>query len=222
VTAPYYEDEFVTLYHGDCREVTEWLAADVLVIDPPFGIDYCSGAMRVEGSPRSIAGDQDTTVRDDALAAWGDRPALVFGSWKRDRPKATHARLIWDTKGALGMGDLSVPWKPSDQEIYVLGHGFTGQRTTNVLSFAPVQATGRLHPHQKPVALLEELIRKCPDGVIADPFCGSGSTLVAAKRLSRHAIGVELNEADCRKAAARLGSLEHSIRHEGSLFGASL
>lgn len=142
------------------------------------------------------------------MCFWGDKPALVFGSWKIPRPEGTHTRLVWDTKGALGMGDLSVPWKPSDQEIYVIGKGFTGPRTTNVLSFAPVQSmakNGRLHPHQKPIPLMQELIGKT-NGVLADPTAGSGSALVAAAELGRRAIGVELDEAYCEKIANRLAA----------------
>lgn len=207
---PYYQDDSVTLYHGDCLEITEWLAADVLVTDPPYGIDYQSGAQR-ESLAASIEGDKDTGVRDAALASWGpDRAALAFGSWRAPRPAATRARLIWDTKGALGMGDLSIPWKPSDQEIYVLGQGFSGRRDSNVLVCAPIQAmarNGRLHPHEKPVPLLERLLDKCPSGVVADPFAGSGSTLVAARNMGRKAIGVELEERYCELVAKRLDQM---------------
>lgn len=202
----YYQDEHVTLYHGDCREITAWLDTDVLLTDPPYGIDYQSGSRR-DTLAASILGDKDTTARDDVLAAWGERPALVFGTWRIPRPEGTRARLIWDTKGALGMGDLSIPWKPSDQEIYVLGSGFSGHRDTNVLTCAPVQSmarNGRLHPHEKPVPLLERLLAKCPPGVVADPFAGSGSTLRAAKNLGRKAIGVDLDERYCEVIAKRL------------------
>lgn len=204
----YYKDEYVTLYHGDCLAIEQWLDADVLLTDPPYGINYQSGKKRNKLAA-SIAGDKDTTARDTALSTWGKgRPALMFGTWKIPRPEGTHTRLIWDTKGALGMGDLRVPWKPSDQEIYVLGQGFTGRRDTNVLTCAPVQARathGRLHPHEKPVALLERLLAKCPsEWSVADPFAGSGSTLVAAKMQGRRAIGVELDEAYCEVIAKRL------------------
>lgn len=203
---PYYSDELVTLYHGDCREITEWLAADVLVTDPPYGINYQSGSRR-ENLAASIAGDADASLRDEALERWGAKPALVFGTWRIERPVGTHTRLIWDTKGALGMGNLSVPWKPSDQEIYVLGQGFTGRRDSNVLQCAPVQSmatNGRLHPHQKPVPLLAALIAKCPLGLIADPFAGVGSTGVAAKMLGNRAVLVELDERYCELATKRL------------------
>ena len=204
---PYYEADGVTLYHGDCLELTDaWIRSDVLVTDPPYGIRYNSGFRR-EKLARSILGDEDTAARDAVLNAWGDRPALVFGTWRIPRPAATRALLVWDTKGALGMGDLRIPWKPSHQEVYVLGHGFTGARSTDVLRYAPVQSiarNGRHHPHEKPLPLLRDLIAKCPPGTVADPFAGSGSILIAARNLGRRAIGVELEERYCEIIANRL------------------
>lgn len=175
-----------------------------------------SARCEVRGVARSIDGDADTAVRDEVLTLWGpDRPALVFGTWKRPRPAGTHTRLIWDTLGALGMGDLSVPWKPSDQEIYVIGYGFAGRRTSNVLSYPPVQSTarnGRIHPHEKPVDLLRDLVRKCPPGVIADPFAGSGSLAVAARLEGRRAVVVELREEYCELIARRLAEGDHAVK----------
>lgn len=202
----YWSGDGIELWHGDCREDTAWLGADVLVTDPPYGIGYNSGQRR-DVLAASIQGDDDTTLRDQALEQWAPRPALVFGTWRIPRPGGTRARLIWDTKGALGMGDLSIPWKPSDQEIYVIGAGFHGHRGSNVITCAPVQSMsrgGRDHPHQKPVPLLAALLEKCPPGTIADPFAGSGSVLVAAKLLGLPAIGVELEERYCEIAARRL------------------
>src|SRR5690606_1284282 len=129
-----------------------------------YGIAYKSGRRR-QNLADSIAGDEDTSLRDWIPEQCGDKPALIFGTWRIPRPTGTHTRLIWDTKGALGMGNLAVPWKPSDQEIYVLGHGFTGHRGSNVLSHAPVQSlghNGREHPHEKPIGLMQDLIAKCP------------------------------------------------------------
>jgi DNA modification methylase len=207
----YFEQNGITIYNGDCREILAdgmqgGMPDAVLVTDPPYGINYSSGARR-ETLPNAIEGDEDTSLRDYVLELWADRPALVFGSWKMPRPAGTHTRLIWDTKGANGMGDLRVPWKPSDQEIYVLGQGFHGPRTNNVLAVAPVQSTarnGRVHPHEKPVALMRLLLQKCPGGVVIDPFCGSGSTLVAAAQLGRQAIGIEVDSDYCAIAAKRV------------------
>lgn len=202
----YYQDDCVTLYHGDClTEHREWLAADVLVSDVPYGVDYNSGARR-DTLAKSIAGDKDTAARDDALSAFAGKPALIFGTWRIPRPPGTRQVLIWDTKGALGMGAMDLPWKPAHQEVYVIGTGFSGKRTTDVLTYAPVQSmsrNGREHPHQKPIPLMRDLIAKCPLGTIADPFAGSGSTLVAAKALGRKAIGVELEERYCETIAKR-------------------
>jgi hypothetical protein len=203
---PYYADDLVTIYHGDSRivmaEVHE--SAHVMLTDPPFGTEYHSNRPRNPGNERSIAGDRGTFLRDMALSWWDDRPALVFGSRKAPPPYGVRQVLIWDQGDALGMGDLSIPWKPSWQEVYVIGGPWQGRRDCgSVVKSAPVGPTGRLHPNEKPVDLLVSLLGKCIDGTVLDPFMGSGSTLEAAKRVGRKAIGIEVDETYCEKAALR-------------------
>jgi site-specific DNA-methyltransferase (adenine-specific) len=194
----YYQDEQVTVYHGDCLEITEWLDADVMITDPPYGVAFSSG-WNNEFREVRIRGDHNLEARDLCLEKWGNRAALVFGTWKRERPKGTKAVLIWD-KGTVGMGDLSIPWFPCTEEIYVLGGGWVGSRTSAVLRKVSRNVN---HPTEKPIDLLGALMSKCPPGTIADPFMGSGSTLVAAKALGRRAIGIEIEEQYCEIAAER-------------------
>jgi DNA modification methylase len=206
MTTPYYSDEFVTLYHGDCRQVTEWLAADVLVTDPPYGMGYISNRVK-DRERKPIQGDETTDLRDDALAAWGDRPAIVFGTWRQPRPTAMRHLLVWDKGNDLGTGDLTLPWGHTHEEVYIFGRGFVGGRVPSVLRVSKLhhQSVSRPdHPTPKPVNLIEQLIAKCPYGVISDPFAGSGSTLIAARNQRRKAIGVEIEERYCEIAANRL------------------
>jgi len=208
MVTPYYQDDHVTLYHGDClTEHREWLKADVLVTDPPYGLGYTSGA--VKGRSRSLTAvlnDKTTVARDTALELWGERPSITFGRWNVDRPSRVRARLIWDKGNTVGMGDLSMPWGQSEEEIYIAGEGFKGKREGNVIR-AQMLMSGNLdrpdHPTPKPVGLMERLIEKCPPGVIADPFAGSGATLIAAKNLGRRAVGVEIEEKYCELIAKR-------------------
>lgn len=213
MSAPYYQDDSVTLYHGDCLEIAAWLEADVLVCDPPYGMAYESNFNRDSRNAkvgRPISSDQSTDVRDAALNNWGERPALVFGRWSCPRPTAVKARLVWDKGNTVGMGDLSIPWGPTDEEIYVLGTGFIGKRESNVLRQQMLMSGDARrpdHPTPKPVPLMERLIEKCPPGVVADPFAGSGSTLLAARNLGRKAIGIELEERYCELVARRLDQM---------------
>lgn len=122
-----------------------------------------------------------------------------------ERPANVRARLIWSKGNDPGMGDLNFPWGNSDEEIYVFGKGFVGKRGPNVLVHnKPPVSNREAHPTPKPIALMERLIEKCPPGVIADPFAGSGATLLAAKNLGRKAVGVELEERYCEIIAKRL------------------
>lgn len=217
--APYYEGDLVTLYHGDCREITAWLDADVLVTDPPYGMGYVSNARVRRTRMDAIAGDDSTAARDLVLDAWGSRPALTFGTWKIQKPAGVKVTLTWDKGPSVGSGDITMPWGLSTEEIYVTGNwppiaaggrareGGTPARSVSVLRVANynTQAPDRPnHPTPKPVSLMELLLVKCPPGVVSDPFAGSGSTLLAAKNLGRRAIGVELDERYCEIAAKRL------------------
>lgn len=223
VSTPYYEDDLVQLYHGDCREVTAWLEADVLVTDPPYGMGYEShAAKKYAQRARSgsititVTGDKTTELRDGMLERWGDdRPALVFGTWRVYKPLGVLTTLVWDKGDSPGMGQLDVPWGNSHEEVYVLGavggesgwrRGASGRMASviRVNGLASRHPDRNGHPTPKPVGLLERLILECPPGVIADPFAGSGTTLLAAKNLGRRAIGVELEERYCEIAAKRL------------------
>lgn len=210
MTQPYYQDDRVTLYHGDCLEITDWLTADAMVSDVPYGMAFRSGMNGAFGESE-IVGDEDTTARDAALSLWGSKPALIFGKWSVPRPTGVRLVLTWEKGNHVGMGDLSLPWKPNTEEIYVLGDGFIGHRGSAVIHCNAIAGTvgradqgTRYHPTQKPTALMEHLISKCPPGVITDPFAGSGTTLAAAKAQGRKAIGVEIEERYCEIAAKRL------------------
>jgi DNA modification methylase len=184
-----------TLYLGDCLTVLPTLSTvDVVVTDPPYGIEYESNQ---ENALPGIAGDADLSLRNAVVEWLSGKPALLFGTWRKERPTGTRAVLIWAKGDHVGMGDLSLPWRPNWEEIYVLGDGFSGHRGSSVLRVnAPVSwnsvGFGRAHPHEKPVPLMKELISKCPGSVVCDPFMGSGTTGVATVQLGRKFIGVEI------------------------------
>lgn len=214
MTTPYYSDESVTLWHGDCLEITEWLQADVLVTDPPYGRAWRQGALKESGSDghSGIANDDSTDARDDVLERWGDRLAIVFGDLMLQPPTGCKQVLIYrkppnaGTRGAMG------GYRRDAEAIYLVGPWPTGLggRTSVIATTAPTQgnpssAQGRFeHPHAKPGDVMETLIEQAPYGVVADPFAGSGSTLVAARNLGRRAIGVEIEERYCEVIAKRL------------------
>ena len=216
---PYYADDQVVLYLGDCREITEWLAADVLVTDPPYGIGWKrhGGGRKANGRGvarhEGIANDADTSMREAVIEAWGDHPGLVFGSFDAVRPADVRHTLVWrkwDNAGVLGS---TTGWRRDLEPIFLVGQWpprpalFSSLITCSGTSGGSSSPAGRYrHPHAKPLDVMESLIRACPPGVIADPFAGSGSTLVAARNLGRCAIGVELDERHCETAARRLAA----------------
>lgn len=214
---PYYSDDGIELWHGDCREIDAWLEADVLVTDPPYGRAWRQGTLRRsigsgDNSHGGIAGDADTSIRDEALAEWGDeKPAVMFGDLMLAPPVGTKQVLVYRKPPDAGNRGATAGRRRDVEAVYLVGpwpSGLGGK--TSLLSTSartvgnPVGLAARYgHPHAKPVDVMQELIAM-HSGHIADPFAGSGSTLMAAKLLGRKAIGVELDERYCEIAARRL------------------
>lgn len=211
---PYYADDLVTIYHGDCR--ADWtrrefaaLGYDVIVTDPPYGIAWTKGLNRAAGSRAhdGIVNDEDTTARDGILGIRPDVPGIVFGSFYAPFPENVRQVLVWHKPGDAGLVGSVTGYRRDAEPIFLTGTWplRTVERSSVIHVTAGIAATAAEtgHPHTKPLALMVRLIEAAPAGTILDPFMGSGSTLVAAKSLGRKAIGIEVDEAYCEIAARR-------------------
>lgn len=211
---PYYDEGGIQIYHGDCREVLPSVEADVLVTDPPYGIAWQQYGGGVNGKTRGsrrhsgIAGDGDTSLRDEILVGWAG-PAVVFGSFRAPFPAGVRQTLIFRKSPDAGLMGSTTGFRTDADPIFLLGPWpkRDAHRSCVIESRIGLQRLqqGASHPHAKPADVLAVLIEASPPGTILDPFMGSGTTLRVAKDLGRKAIGIELEERYCEIAANRLG-----------------
>ena len=211
MTTPYYTDDLVTLYHGDCLEVPQWLAADVLVTDPPYGIAWKTNGtkranvMRATIKPHAgIRNDLDTTYRDEALALFGNKPGAVFGSWRAPFPERSQT-LVWRKPVDAGVVGSVTGFRNDTELIFLTGTWpkRNSQWSSVITTDLGMHSYLNGHPHAKPIPLMQQLI-EATVGTVGDPFSGGGATLVAAASLGRRAIGVEIKESYCELIAKRL------------------
>lgn len=220
---PYYEDGSVTIYHGDCLELMPLIEADVLVTDPPYGVRWTGTShhgrinprtgKRVMGKTRAIG----ESVRNDnvpfdpgALLDLG-LPTVMFGANHfSSRLPDSPSWIVWDKRvdGKFGpnQADCEMAWTNlgGPARMFRLVWNITSRKTDlGSEGKRGSLADSILHPTQKPVRLMRWVLARCPDGVVCDPFLGSGTTLRAAKDLGRKAIGIELEERYCQIAAER-------------------
>ena len=200
---PYYEEAGITIYHGDSFQVLPTFdpLPGIIVTDVPYGVGKDYGLR----SKDDIAGFQ----RAIRLIADSLAPACstfaVCRIW--DVPVRPQWTGVWaKTYGASAL--LAYPVYPHWEPIgfwNIKGNyrGNCGHRS-DVFVFPPERAQDSDHPAPKPLSLMAELIEFMGGSVAFDPFMGSGTTLVAAKRLGLTAIGIEIEERYCEIAVRRL------------------
>ena len=215
MTKPYYQDDHVTLYHGDALEVLPSLGdlgSSLFVTDPPFGISDAP----IQHGPERTNIWHPVSDWDHDLPAFDQLfpPAAtvaMFGHWRKRvevealMPTPLRTEIIWAKDTHVGP---PCPVARRDERIWVFSpDGITPTRFETSVWDSPIIPTWahRRHKNEKPVSLMIRLVSWLTDSAtIVDPFAGSGTTLRAAKDLGLRAIGIEQLEEHCESAASRL------------------
>jgi DNA modification methylase len=202
--SPYYEEDGITLYCGDCREILPLMpdkSVDLVLTDPPYGVgleyDSCSDT---EDIVKLVANDILPTLRK-----LGTRVALTSGI----KNLFVYPQPTWMLGIFFSSGNASSSWGFNMwQPVLVYGPDpyLASGKGSRPDAFWKSETMVRFdHPCPKPIGQWTWLLNRCSiEGLILDPFCGSGTTLVAAKQLGRHAIGIEISEKYCKIAVDRL------------------
>lgn len=209
---PFYEQDGVTIYHGDCRDVLPLVSAGACIFDPPYGIGLRNGDVDGHRSDRwdRITGDESNAIGLLVLELARAREMTIaaFASPWKPWPGRWRNQIVWDKGGAVGGGgDIATCLKRSWELIQVWNpRPFKGSRDESVWHFPITPQDTRDHIAAKPIELMKRLIWTFVShgDVILDPCMGTGPTLVAAKQIGHRAIGIELEEKYCEIAAKRL------------------
>ncbi len=210
---PYFEDDGMVIYHGDCAEIAPTLGRfDLLCTDPPYGIGEARGKNKSRSKPAFGKGAV-VLARDYGVSDWDDSPPsssllatlrdlarwqCMFGGNYFDLPPSK-CWLVWDKEnGQCDQADAELAWTNYTGAVRLRRHRWNGMLRLNNET--------RYHPTQKPLAVMSWAIGLCPEKPtsVLDPFMGSGTTLRACKDLGIRAVGIEREERYCEIAARRL------------------
>lgn len=207
--SPYYDEDGITIYHGDCREILPSLGpVQAVFADPPYNVGKDYGTHNDRMLPEEYLAwceewfELACRVSEGAVVI---TPGMVsVPMWMEISP--THKLIAWtkannNSRNYIGPTSGYQCWEP----ILVYGKSLVTVLRDWIdcpISLQPFDG----HPCPKPIRLMRWVVENfCPhDGTILDPFAGSGSTLRAAKDLGRKAIGIEIEERYCEIAVQRL------------------
>lgn len=202
---PYYDHGGITIYHGDCREILPHLGRfDLLLADPPYGISLFQQWHREERGPAAL--DEiigDDTPFDPAHLLALDCPSILWGAnHYASRLPDSKGWLAWDkvTRNGLQMkhAEIEFAWSNCLTRPRLFRHLWSGP-------YRASETGPRLHPTQKPVALMSWCLGFFPEArTVVDPYMGSGPIAKACKDRRLRYVGIELDEKHCARAVKRL------------------
>jgi len=217
-----------TLYHADCLDLLDTLQGDALISDPPYGIDLhgmCStyrSRWKMDDVRRGSMRDDDYYLIHGDDKPFDPAPWLGYGKvilWGGNhfasRLPDARAWIVWDKREGTAsdnQADCEMAWTnlPGPARIHrQLWRGMCRRGEENI------SRQGRVHPTQKPAALMEFCIAACtldPGAMIVDPFMGSGTTGVAAVRNGYRFIGVEIDPHHFDTACRRIEEAQQQLR----------
>jgi site-specific DNA-methyltransferase (adenine-specific) len=207
--APYYSHDNITIYHAKCEEVLPQITdVDLVITDPPYGMNYQSNHRRHVDKFAAIANDDRYPVEVlEDLIKMARVAVYAFTRWDSlPQMPVPKSLLVW-AKGGNGMGDLDHEYGRTWEAIaFYAGpqHAWRDGRPSDVIKRTKIAGMALVHPTEKPTSIMSQLILDSVGETILDPFMGAGSTLVAAKELRKTAIGIELDERYCEQAAKKL------------------
>jgi len=207
---PYYDQDGITIYNCDCRDILLDLPkVDLVLTDPPYGIDIASkvnvGGSVLANNTNHIVSNWDSNPIDDTLMhdiIQHGKQAMVFGGNYYSMPPSP-CWLIWNKRGdypSNNFADCELIWTSMSKPSRIYKYFWQGMLQQDMKN-----KDYHYHPTQKPVSVMRWCILQGDEPqTILDPFLGSGTTAVAAKHLGRKCIGVEIEEKYCEIAAKRL------------------
>jgi site-specific DNA-methyltransferase (adenine-specific) len=197
---PYYEENGVTIYHGDCREILPRLQkVDLVLTDPPYGVGFSYWSESYVDNPDGYWDKMAPIV--ELFMQKGELVFITPGIRNISLYPKPKWILSWGKPGSTRRNDTGGfnCWEP------VLFYG--SHKLNQDFIYLPDcvnHSDFAGHPCPKPLRLFKWLIEQSAAGTVLDPFMGSGTTLRAAKDLGRSAIGIDIEERYCEIAAKRL------------------
>lgn len=203
---PYYSDDLVTIYHGDCREVLPDLGTfDLVLTDPPYGLGDAwvggggTGKTSWRFDPAEARSWDGSIVEGVERLVDVGRHVVIWGGNYYPLPP-TRCWFLWDKKqnDQWTTGQAEMAWTNLDRPVRMFRMAQAQAHT---------EMGHKMHPTQKPLSLMSWCISMVRDDAIhtiLDPFMGSGTTLRAAKDRGLSAVGVDMDERYCEMAARRM------------------
>lgn len=219
------------IIHGDCLSVMKsWPdnCVDLVLTDPPYGKKYARGkrgwgVCNNRPKYKDVQWDIKPTVKVfNEINRMSTNQIIFGGNYFTDILSPSNGWIFWDkigttvNKSVFTDGELA--WTSFNRVIK--------KYTLRMMGFINDSKDVRQHPTQKPLELFLEIVRDYsePTDLILDPFCGSGTTCVAAKMLGRNYIGIDISKEYCEIARMRIKAVETGVpvqeqkAGQGSLF----